>query len=148
MNLVILAIILIGVGLGGVAVAKRTGAGLGPGSNKYDSLFIKHSRYPKVAKAVCYVESFFDPNAVGDGGRAHGLMQIWMPTANSVGFLGSSKQLMHPETNIKFGCAYLDFMIGKYGKTRGIMGYNLGETRINQGKANYDYYNRVVSKMG
>lgn len=59
-----------------------------------------------LADAVVHVESGYDPSAVGTVGEV-GLMQIRPPTAAMLGFSGSAAELFVPETNIRFGVAYL-----------------------------------------
>ena len=59
----------------------------------------------KLASAVVRIESNFNPGA--RGGSALGLMQIKVETARSMGFSGSARGLMEPETNLHFGMKVL-----------------------------------------
>jgi Transglycosylase SLT domain len=61
---------------------------------------------PDVADAVAQVESAYNPKAVGDVGEI-GLMQVRPGTAHMLGHRGSVEALFEPETNIRFGVAYL-----------------------------------------
>ncbi|MBA7476275.1 hypothetical protein ES707_11658 [subsurface metagenome] len=144
----LIGLVLIGLGIAGASTLKAINLGnsqniITKGPTTWDYLFIRYSRYPDIAKAVCRVESNFKQDAVGDSGRAHGLMQIWLPTAKGYGFLGASGELVNPEHNIKYACAFLDDMIDKYGVERGIMAYNLGETKIRKGYTVASYLNKV-----
>lgn len=59
-----------------------------------------------VADAVMSVESGYDPDAIGAAGEI-GLMQIMPATAAMLGFQGTTAELAAPETNIRYGVAYL-----------------------------------------
>ena len=59
----------------------------------------------RLASAVVRIESNFNPGA--RGGSALGLMQIKVETARSMGFSGSARGLMEPETNLHFGMKVL-----------------------------------------
>lgn len=61
---------------------------------------------PEVADAVMWVESGYDPGAVGGVGE-RGLMQLLPSTAAMLGFTGPPEQLADPETNIRLGVRYL-----------------------------------------
>ena len=56
-------------------------------------------------ETVIEIESGFKPRA--RNGSAVGLMQIMLPTARSMGFQGTQQELFDPETNIRYGAAYL-----------------------------------------
>jgi hypothetical protein len=75
--------------------------------------------------AVVKRESNYNPNA--KGGSALGLMQIKHATARSLGYQGDPAGLYDPETNLKYGVAYL---AGAYRTAQG----NLHQA--------YQYYNR------
>ena len=61
---------------------------------------------PEVAEAVAYVESGFDPSAVGGVGEI-GLMQIRPTTAEMLGHAGGALGLFDPATNARFAVRYL-----------------------------------------
>ncbi len=61
---------------------------------------------PDLADAVVHVESGYDPTAVGGVGEV-GLMQIRPSTATMLGFDGPVSRLFDPETNVRYGVAYL-----------------------------------------
>jgi soluble lytic murein transglycosylase-like protein len=55
---------------------------------------------------VAKIESGFDPRALGGVGEV-GLMQIRPQTAAMLGYGGDAAGLFEPETNVRFGVAYL-----------------------------------------
>jgi soluble lytic murein transglycosylase-like protein len=61
---------------------------------------------PEVADSIMAVESGYNPDAVGGAGEI-GLMQILPSTARMLGFNGSNAELAVPQTNIRYGVAYL-----------------------------------------
>ncbi len=74
---------------------------------------------PNYTAAVIYSESHFNPSATSPVG-ARGLMQIMPRTGLGIArHLGeeatySADKLYDPETNIRYGCWYLGFMVNKY----------------------------------
>ncbi|WP_075214716.1 lytic transglycosylase domain-containing protein [Mongoliimonas terrestris] len=74
------------------------------------ALIQKHAKAHGVpadlAEAVVHVESRFNPRARGRAGEV-GLMQIKPATARGIGYLGSTKDLYDPDTNIRWGMLYL-----------------------------------------
>lgn len=72
-------------------------------------------------------ESRFNPNAIGDAGRAHGLTQIWLPTAQGLGYQGDGPGLQEPNVNVQFGLLYLRTMLDRFGTMeRALSAYNGG----------------------
>jgi len=114
----------------------------------FDYLFKKYADNPRLAKAICKVESSINPSAIGDAGKAFGLMQIWYATAKGHGYTGTPYGLLNPETNIYFATKELNHLTRKYGTYKGIMGYNIGETQLRKGKIQTVYYNKVQKAMG
>ena len=55
---------------------------------------------------MAQVESAYNPGAVGDVGEI-GLMQVRPETAHLLGHRGAVEALFEPETNVRFGVAYL-----------------------------------------
>ena len=117
-------------------------------TNAFDYLFVRHSKYPKIAKAVAMVESDLNPSAIGDAGKAFGLMQIWYPTAQGHGYEGVPYGLLEPEVNIYYATKELDHLLDTYGTYKGIMGFNIGETQLRKGKIQQEYFNKVQAKLG
>jgi len=116
--------------------------------NAFDYLFVRHSKNPKIAKAVAMVESDLNPSAIGDAGKAFGLMQIWYPTAQGHGYEGVPYGLLEPEVNIFYATKELDHLIETYGTYKGIMGYNIGETQLRKGAIKQEYFDKVQAKLG
>lgn len=58
-------------------------------------------------------ESQGDPNAIGDGGRARGLTQIWVSTANQYG-AASPEDLLDPKINLQFAFKHFRYLLQKY----------------------------------
>lgn len=114
----------------------------------FDPLFRKYANNPRLAKAVAVVESSLNPYALGDQGRAFGLMQIWYPTAQGHGYIGAPSGLFDPATNIYYATRELNHLTSAYGFERGIMGYNIGETRLRKGGSNIVYLNKVLKEYG
>lgn len=142
MNPLVLLLIVVAVaafGGAGVAVAKGR-------ASEYDSLFRAYANDPRLAKAVALVESSLNPNASGDDGRAFGLMQIWYSTAKGHGYQGPPVGLYDPATNVYYATRELNHLVSRYGFERGIMGYNIGETRLRKGGSNTAYLNKVLDR--
>lgn len=114
----------------------------------FDHLFKRYADDPLIAKAVCKVESDLDRSAIGDQGKAFGLMQIWYPTARGHGYTGTPYGLLDPEVNIYYATRELNHLVNRYGTYKGIMGYNIGETQLRKGKTNTVYYNKVQKALG
>jgi len=67
---------------------------------------------PHIALAVAEQESRFKPTAMSKGN--YGVMQIQLGTARRFGFAGGPKELLDPNTNIKYGIAVLAHCYKKY----------------------------------
>lgn len=89
---------------------------------------------PYLVAAVIRIESDWDPQAVSHAG-AQGLMQLMPATAQDMvrkglvdGSKYSSDDLLDPDTNIEFGCAYLSYLLSYFnGSTdKAIDAYNGG----------------------
>ena len=63
--------------------------------------------------SLIYVESKGDTFAVGDGGKARGLTQLWVSTARQYGDV-TPEQLHLPETNISFSFKHFHHLLKKY----------------------------------
>jgi soluble lytic murein transglycosylase len=93
-----------------------------------------HGVDPYLVAAVIRSESSWDANAASSRG-AQGLMQLMPQTAADMvekglvdGSRYSSDNLLDPETNIEFGCAYLSYLLSYFnGATeKAIAAYNAG----------------------
>ena len=101
----------------------------------------------QLVRAVCYVESGFNPNAISSTGD-YGLMQV---SYINHGWLGLDNPL-DPEQNIRAGCKILkdaiDASDGDF--TRALMRYNRGDayamSQWNQGIFSTAYTEKVLGK--
>jgi len=93
------------------------------------------------------VESNLNPSAIGDAGKAFGLMQIWYPTAQGHGYEGVPYGLLEPEVNIYYATRELNHLTETYGTYKGIMGYNIGETQLRKGKIKQVYFDKVQKAL-
>ena len=120
---------------------------------KYHSIVSKYAREFSVPEelvfAIIKVESDFDPEVVSSA-DARGLMQMlpstyyWLATK-----LGDSnpdeKLLFDPETNIRYGTYYLQYLYSRFGTwEKAIIAYNWGEGNFSEfldeeGYASGDY---------
>lgn len=101
----------------------------------YDAYIIKYSKDynldPTLVSGVIYTESRFNKDSVSRVG-ARGLMQIMPATgrtiANALGEKFSIDNLFDPETSIRYGCWYLNYLFGNYpGNQNAVLaGYNGG----------------------
>lgn len=98
----------------------------------------------EIIRAVIKIESGGDPDAIGDGGEAIGLMQI-QPRWHKARMerLGVT-DLTDPEQNVLVGCDYLAELLTKYGGdyTAALTAYNAGNA-----EAQTDYAARVFAEM-
>jgi len=83
--------------------------------------------------SLCFIESSYNINAVhhDDGGEdSLGVCQIKLNTAKWLGFKGTKKQLMNPETNMYYAAKYLSYQIKRYHSVqRGVIAYNMGNAK-------------------
>ena len=63
--------------------------------------------------SIIYAESKGNPAAIGDSGRARGLTQIWVSTAQQYGKV-TAQDLLDPETNIKFAFEHFHYLLKRY----------------------------------
>ncbi|MDA2923849.1 lytic transglycosylase domain-containing protein, partial [Acidobacteria bacterium AH-259-L09] len=83
--------------------------------------------------SLIYAESKGDASAVGDGGRARGLTQIWVSTARDYGEVTAEK-LLDPETNISFAFKHFHHLLKKYSGNLALALYawNRGSTKVDK----------------
>lgn len=104
-----------------------------------DALIAEHARANKVPEAFVHrvVKRESNYNARAKGGSALGLMQIKHATARGLGYSGDASGLYDPDTNLKYGIAYL---AGAYRAAKGDL------------EQAYRYYNRgyyyVAKRLG
>jgi hypothetical protein len=99
---------------------------------------------PDVADAVVQVESAYDPGAVGGVGEV-GLMQIRPTTAAMLGYRGTLARLFEPETNIRYGVAYLGraWQLADGDLCRALMKYRAGHGEERMTPLSVEYCRRV-----
>ncbi len=102
------------------------------------------SDYVNLVSSIITQESGGNPNAVGDSGCSLGLMQLntcagWLP---SFGYSGEN--LFDPQTNILYGCQYLNAQLNQYGNIdQAVSAYNAGTAT----SANSNYVNAVIGYL-
>jgi len=67
-------------------------------------------------EAVCRVESNGNPLAVGDGGRAAGIAQIWAITVRDVNRIAGTKFTLSDRFNVEKSKAIFHLYVNHYGK--------------------------------
>lgn len=130
--------------------------GLSPGLPTGRSLYLSliRSKAEKfgipadLADAVAFVESSYNPNAVGGVGEV-GLMQIRPETASMLGYRGSSAGLFEPQTNVEFSVTYL---AGAWQRANGdlcrtLMKYRAGHGEERMTPLSADYCRRARSYL-
>ena len=107
---------------------------------KYHSIVNKYAEQHSVPEqlvfAIIKVESNFDPSVVSSAG-AMGLMQMlpstyeWLTT--KLGDNYSKDDLYDPETNIRYGTYYLQYLYSRFGTwEKAIIAYNWGEGNFSE----------------
>ncbi len=115
---------------------------------KYSAYVKKYSEAFEVPQHLVYsvinAESRFNKNATSKVG-AQGLMQLMPTTANEIAIkLGddfSSVDLYNPETNIKYGCYYLKYLLKMFSGnvTNAVASYNAGYNKVISWLDNKEY---------
>ena len=114
---------------------------------KYHSIVIKYANEYSVPEelvfAIIKVESNFDHEVVSSAG-AMGLMQMlpstyeWLATKFYEDY--DEKMLFDPETSIKYGTYYLQYLYSRFGSwEKAIIAYNWGEGNFSEFLANEGY---------
>jgi len=103
---------------------------------------------PDVADAVAYVESSYNPKAVGSVGEV-GLMQIRPQTAAMLGYDGDVASLFQPEINVRYSVTYL---AGAWRKADGdfcrtLMKYRAGHGEERMTALSVEYCRRARSYL-
>jgi soluble lytic murein transglycosylase-like protein len=102
----------------------------------------------EIARAVVRVESDWDQDLTGHAGEI-GLMQIKPETAREMGFTGKKETLYDPETNIRWGVAYLAaaYKLAGGNVCQTILKYNAGHQATRMTGAASAYCGRVRNIM-
>lgn len=103
---------------------------------------------PEVADAVMWVESGYNPGAVGGVGE-RGLMQILPSTAAMLGFTGPPEGLADPETNIRLGVRYLAvaWRLAGGNLCRTLMKYRAGHGEERMSARSVEYCGRAMTHL-
>lgn len=110
-----------------------------------DGWALTYSLPREIVYGLVSQESRFNPNAIGDAGRAHGLTQIWYPTAKGMGYNGDENGLNDPNESAKWGLLYLRKMLDRFGDMNiALSAYNGGFH--NGAITNPSYVNGVTSR--
>jgi soluble lytic murein transglycosylase-like protein len=98
----------------------------------------------EIADAVATVESAYDTRAVGRVGEI-GLMQVLPSTARLLGFEGTLAELAVPDTNIRYGVAYLAgaWRLADSDLCKTVMKYRAGHAEERFSYRSVDYCRRV-----
>jgi soluble lytic murein transglycosylase-like protein len=100
---------ILAAGLGALVLA-QSAAAQDSGRARLDALIAKHAQANGVPVALVHRvvkrESGYRPDVVGRRG-AMGLMQIKVATARGLGYSGSARGLLDPDTNLTYAVRYL-----------------------------------------
>lgn len=145
-------IVLVVAVLGGVVLLyvnsnQKLGEALRP--KDYDEYVYKYSSEynlnPNLVFGVIKTESNFNPDA-GSNAGALGLMQImpetfdWLQTYKDGEVTLSTDSLYDPETNIKYGCLFLRFLLDRYAvEETAVAAYNAGFGAVDGWLENSEY---------
>lgn len=149
---IVATVILVGIVLAGVVLLfinsnKRLGDALHP--NDYDEYVYKYSAEydlpPNLVFGVIKTESNFNPDA-GSSAGALGLMQLmpetfeWLQTYKYGEATLPTESLYDPETNIKYGCLFLRFLLDRYAvEETAVAAYNAGFGAVDGWLENSEY---------
>ena len=102
----------------------------------------------EIVRAVVRVESDWDQELTGHAGEI-GLMQIMPETARDMGFTGKKEALYDPETNIRWGVAYLAaaYKLAGGSVCQTVLKYNAGHQATRMTGAANAYCGRVRTIM-
>jgi soluble lytic murein transglycosylase-like protein len=98
---------------------------------KFDAIIASHAEANGVPASLVHRvirrESRYRPGVVGKGG-AMGLMQIKLATARGVGYRGTARGLLDPETNLTYAIKYLAgaYKVARGNQDRAVMHYARG----------------------
>lgn len=103
---------------------------------------------PALADAVAFVESNYRPEARGAVGEL-GLMQVRPQTAAMLGHAGPAEALLDPETNIRFGVAYLAraWTLAEGDLCRTLMKYRAGHGEQRMSALSVEYCSRARNRL-
>jgi hypothetical protein len=101
-------------------------------------------------EAVCRVESNGNPLAVGDGGRAAGIAQIWAITVKDVNRFAGTQFTLNDRFNVEKSRAIFHLYVNHYGKGKSdevkARIWNGGPTG-NKKRATIAYWNKIKKHL-
>ena len=113
----------------------------------FDDIYQKYASYFgidwKLVKAVVLQESNENSEAVGDNGKAIGLMQLWSYHWGA----HTRDEMFDPETNIEAGTKFLSYLVKKWGVNVGVQMFNTGEQGYLNGVRATNYLNGVLGNL-
>jgi len=113
----------------------------------FDDIYKKYADYFgidwRLVKAVVLQESHENSEAVGDNGRAIGLMQLW----NYHWGDHTRDEMFDPDINIEAGTKFLSYLVKKYGVDVGVQMFNTGEQGYLNGVRAVNYLNGVSENL-
>jgi hypothetical protein len=113
----------------------------------FDDLYQKYAAYFgidwRLIKAVVLQESNENSEAVGDNGRAVGLMQLWSYHWGE----HTREEMFDPEINIEQGTKFLSYLVKKWGVNVGIQMFSTGEQGYLNGVRAENYLNGVLGNL-
>lgn len=116
-------------------------------TSSFDDIYRKYADYFgidwRLIKAVVLQESNENPAAVGDSGKAIGLMQLWHYHWGE----HTRDEMFDPEVNIEAGTKFLSYLVKKYGVDVGIQMFNTGEQGYLNGVRAQNYLNGVSENL-
>ncbi len=82
--------------------------------------------------SLIWAESKGDPAAIGDGGKAFGLTQLWLNTAKQYGEEVTEAKLLTVQANLSIAFKHADYLLRKYRGNVALWLYscNRGETTV------------------
>ena len=99
--------------------------------------------------SLIHAESGGNPAAIGDDGRARGLTQIWVSTAERYGEV-TAEQLLDPQVNISFSFQHFHYLLKKYrgNLALALYAWNRGDGKVDRllfyGQSPQNDYGRKV----
>jgi len=103
----------------------------------------RHGIRPELLRAIVQHESNFDENAIGDGGKARGLMQMHGGAASDMGV--DWEKLFNPALALDAGAAYLAWLITELQDERtAVAAYNGGLSTMRHGSG-ARFYDQAVA---
>jgi len=97
-----------------------------------DAAALRYGVDPALVRAVAYVESRGEPDAVNKASGAAGVMQLIPATAKALGV----KNALDPVENIDAGVRMLANLVRRFGdNSRALFAYNMGPGRLSRGAA-------------